>query len=596
MKGFADYGDPEQLAFVADHALQFMIRGLATNYKQPIAYYYTASAKGLTPSRRLSNLIENVIRAVNSTGLKVVHAVCDQAPTNRKAFQILKEKSFNVPEQATYFLVDGSRVFYTYDVPHIMKCLRNNIMGNWQIRLTAHPSSSKYDYPGDMMTWGTGEEKRACRWRHLILLFKAHVKNFKNGKQLEESVIFPGSYEKMRVKYAATAFSASMARNLREHAHLLADISSSDNKTILDTTIDEINETAFIIDELNEMIDYTNGVSSKNAEAHAKEYVILSSDHIEKWMKFKKLTRTMEFFNSNGSAKNNHVPTIKGLEHTLSAFQDLWNYLKVQGFTQLRLRNLNQDPVENFFSLVRHEGGDSTCPTVEQYDATYKILLVTRYANIKIKGTNCTNDEGEMLVDANELFHKLKAKAPTHNESESAQNMEEFNGESPPRLQLREEDEAINEEHRGCETYIMKNLMETFRKSRYYLCNLCSSGIAGSNAGQYSEKFSDYFETMLSEAKKIFYAGGDDRLCSRNMRDRNLFEMIAQCDTNWIQCVEHGGALALSFFKRLITILTKERCDEIVNIVARRNENRSANSRKISQQASKAKWYYFYQY
>lgn len=77
VKGFADYGEPEPLAIPADHALLFMIRGIATNYKQPIGYYYTASAKGLTPARRLSSLIEHGIRAVNSTGLQVIHAVCD---------------------------------------------------------------------------------------------------------------------------------------------------------------------------------------------------------------------------------------------------------------------------------------------------------------------------------------------------------------------------------------------------------------------------------------------------------------------------------------------------------------------------------------
>lgn len=150
----------------------------------------------------------------------------------------MKKQSRNVPEEATYFLVDDSKVFYMYDVPHIIECLRNNLMGNWQDWLTAKSSLTKHDFPGDSMTWGTGKEKKTCRWRHLILLLKAGVKDFRNGKQLEETSIFPGSYEKMRVKYAATAFSASMARNLREHlTDLLVDISSSESKINLPTTI-----------------------------------------------------------------------------------------------------------------------------------------------------------------------------------------------------------------------------------------------------------------------------------------------------------------------------------------------------------------------
>lgn len=88
VKGFADYAESEQLGVIADHALVFMIRGLSTDFKQPVAYYYTSSHSGLDPSRRLSEIIRNVIRAVHETGLTVKNTVCDQAPINRGAYDI----------------------------------------------------------------------------------------------------------------------------------------------------------------------------------------------------------------------------------------------------------------------------------------------------------------------------------------------------------------------------------------------------------------------------------------------------------------------------------------------------------------------------
>lgn len=167
--------------------------------------------------------------------------------------------------------------------------------------------------------------------------------------------------------------------------------------------------------------------------------------------------------------------------------------------------------------------------------------------------------------------------------------------EFPPRLQL-QDDEAVEGKFPACEKYLMKNILHIFSKSPFSSCSLCSLSVMGeSDTGLYLTQPSDYFKSMLSEAKKIFDDGGKERLCSRNMRDLNLYAMIAQCNTKWIECVEHGATLAQNIFKRLISVLTRERCDEIINIVTRRKEDKSSNIRKIVQQASKAKWYYFYQ-
>jgi len=86
--GFEDLGENNMSNNFADKALVFMVRGCRKKFKQPVAFYLTSS--GLT-SILLSDIIKNVIEAVQSTGLTVISTVCDQASTNVAAINRLQK-------------------------------------------------------------------------------------------------------------------------------------------------------------------------------------------------------------------------------------------------------------------------------------------------------------------------------------------------------------------------------------------------------------------------------------------------------------------------------------------------------------------------
>lgn len=75
-----------------------------------------------------------MIRAVRSTGLKIVATVCDQGPTNRSAINALlkatQEEFVSLGEENRChgFLIDGEEVNHFYDPPHLLKGIRNNLM------------------------------------------------------------------------------------------------------------------------------------------------------------------------------------------------------------------------------------------------------------------------------------------------------------------------------------------------------------------------------------------------------------------------------------------------------------------------------------
>lgn len=88
--GFEDLSHNEQSSKFANKALVFMIRGLRKKYKQPVVFYFTNSEMS---SIKLSIIIKDIIKAVQSTGLVVMSTVCNQAPSNVASINSLIRKT-----------------------------------------------------------------------------------------------------------------------------------------------------------------------------------------------------------------------------------------------------------------------------------------------------------------------------------------------------------------------------------------------------------------------------------------------------------------------------------------------------------------------
>lgn len=92
-------------------------------------------------------------------------------------------------------------------------------------------------------------------------------------------------------------------------------------------------------------------------------------------------------------------------------------------------------------------------------------------------------------------------------------------------------------------------------------------------------------------ATRIFKEGSIERLSSQRMRDDNLQMMMIECDFEWVVCGEHGAELIQNILQQIIYINVVKECNMLINEVSRKQENDSANKRKIMQQASRLKWY-----
>ena len=131
--GFIDLGDPlttfantDEETPIASHALAFLVRGLCTNLKHVVAYYFT----GNVTSFQLLPLFWKVVGVLETTvKLWVIAAVNDGASSNRKFFALHAKLGGTLPCGRVYktpnlfFL--ARMIYFFADVPHLIKTARN---------------------------------------------------------------------------------------------------------------------------------------------------------------------------------------------------------------------------------------------------------------------------------------------------------------------------------------------------------------------------------------------------------------------------------------------------------------------------------------
>lgn len=129
--GIEDLGRNVRRTKFADKALTFIVRGVKRKFKQPIAYYFVSSGIK-TPDIVVA--LKEVVSAVQSAGLNIVGTICDQAPTNVAAINILMRETvqdyvkMGVEMRSFGFEINNQEIVPLYDAPHLLKGIRNNLL------------------------------------------------------------------------------------------------------------------------------------------------------------------------------------------------------------------------------------------------------------------------------------------------------------------------------------------------------------------------------------------------------------------------------------------------------------------------------------
>lgn len=192
--GFVDNGETKK-PIIADHVVVFMVRGVIKNYKQAVYYSFCS---GSTPKLELAMQINKITTKLQEVGLKVITTVCDQGATNTSAINHLIKNTRetylkkNLDLHDAIFEVNGEKIIPLYDVPHLLKGLRNNLMSK-------------------DLVYTMENKKRVAKWDHIMQLYNntPSYKGLRLIKNFTESHCNPAKIPKMKVKYASQLFSQS---------------------------------------------------------------------------------------------------------------------------------------------------------------------------------------------------------------------------------------------------------------------------------------------------------------------------------------------------------------------------------------------------
>ncbi|EFN63682.1 Transposable element P transposase, partial [Camponotus floridanus] len=116
----------------ATHGLVFMLAGLASRWKQTVAYYFTGNKVN---GAKLKPLIENIISKAEGIGLHVHNVTSDMGPCNQamwKAFGV-HVSQFEVNNNCTHPCDNNRLLFFYSDVPHALKNIKTGFVKNQTI-------------------------------------------------------------------------------------------------------------------------------------------------------------------------------------------------------------------------------------------------------------------------------------------------------------------------------------------------------------------------------------------------------------------------------------------------------------------------------
>lgn len=192
--GLVDNGNSRS-GDLANYAVVFMVRGLRTKWKQPVACYFT---RGGMKGKELKDVIQEVLASCFEIGLKVVATICDMGTNNVSA---LKELGAKFPDPLFHF--QGHEIAVVFDPPHLLKCIRNMFFSHFVRGVKVR---------GDVPIVG------GAKWEHIEKMYEEEKNNiFRIAPKIKDAHVAPTSCERMKVSTAAQTMSHSVAAAMHSY-------------------------------------------------------------------------------------------------------------------------------------------------------------------------------------------------------------------------------------------------------------------------------------------------------------------------------------------------------------------------------------------
>lgn len=321
IEGFEDLGNMGRTRLTAQYALVFLVRGLYNSWKLPIAYFLTHTG---VKADDLAMLIKQTLEKLFEANLIPKITVCDQGSNNRSALAVL---GVNVEEP--FFKVGGKLIFSIYDVPHIFKNMKTNL------------ETGDYILNGKIISFKDIEA---------VYNIDKTNKISRALPKLTDSHIYTKTFKKMNVKLSVQVLSHSVAAAIRTCVQ---------TKELLS---DSATNTADFVDLMDKLFDCLN---SKTLFAKNPYRSALSDNNTYVMDTLQKATDILSNLTkiSTTNKKISRPYCFDGLLLTIRGILMLFEEEKKHGTQYILTNRLNQDVLENQFSIYRQKGGYNRNPT-----------------------------------------------------------------------------------------------------------------------------------------------------------------------------------------------------------------------------------------
>ncbi|XP_046383082.1 uncharacterized protein LOC124153770 [Ischnura elegans] len=356
--GFCSPGQfPE--AKVGTQCLVAMLKGLHKGWKQCLGYWVTHESTGVDA---LHEIVMQCINSVNATGFRVVLLTCDQGPHNQSL-----ARKLNVNCETPYFYAGSQQVFFMFDPPHLLKSFRNNLVNH------------DFNFDGVVTSW-----------RHINNLYHLqHPFRVQLIPKITQQHVHMKPFKKMRVKLASQVFSARMSLAL----------SMFSTMGLLDG---DAAQTGSLLLFLDSLFDTFNSSEKKCEPGKHRSAITKESTHITFLHESFEMLQRSAFLEVS-----RQPPCLNGWLLSIRSLMGLFDCLCSQySFKSLRTRILNQDSLENLFSVIRQQHGCNDNPNVYQVGMGIKHIIMASIQ--KLSGnSNCEVDIESMLDIANEFLDSV---------------------------------------------------------------------------------------------------------------------------------------------------------------------------------------------
>ncbi|XP_032670475.1 uncharacterized protein LOC116843811 isoform X2 [Odontomachus brunneus] len=506
--GFDDTGSKKRRT-LAKKALVMIVRSLAGDWEQPIAYYFQEDTCNVNI---VKNLIFLAITKLKSIGVTVHALVTGMAPI----FLHLSRRLGIFAEHPS-FLVDGERVFYVFDVGRLIRATRNILM--------KHELHFR--------------EKRAS-WVDIELFFRSdNQMRLPLVPKLSVAHLEPNKYQKTETKYAVQVFSSTLAAGLSAYT-----VSGGFPLKAIGTVE--------LLRNFDQLFDILN--SSTPTKSNSKDFsqAFTGSTHemcfLQRMLDFLKSIRVID--KNSGCVKS--TGCFNRWQITINAVMQLWSVLRDHQLPFLRTRQLNQECVERIFRSIRRQSGNRVLPTPILFTRAFKNLVSKHLLE-----HSCNED---LAGKARRMLKRIATSSPSTLSSSSRTSQQTL----APAIQIALYVTSTNYRNidpRPPEKVALKHVCEYLLDecSRAHNCDVCIAYVR--EAKEFPEGAPNSFSAYVYALENVFMSNFADLATEENLGTR-ILQLVQEVNYK-PPCPEFPVSLLLKLYLRIRIYITLSRHNKI---------------------------------